>query len=93
VTDELNGEEGAEQRTEHSVPAEKRSVRVDRLKWSTDNSQMLTAKSQAEGRNLDTKFTLIYEFKPGTPNERFLWNALKQKEETKYCRRKEIPRS
>jgi len=31
-------------------------------------------------RNFDTEFIIIYEFKPGTPNERFLWNALKQAE-------------
>jgi len=33
---------------------------------------------QAEGRNLDTDITIIHKFKAGTPNERFLWNALKQ---------------
>jgi len=41
---------------------------------------MLTAECQAEGRNLDTDITLIHEFKPKMPNERFLWNALKQAE-------------
>jgi len=35
---------------------------------------------QAEGRNLDTDITIIHKFKAGTPNERFLWNALKQAE-------------
>jgi len=36
---------------EHPVPAEK-SGRVDHFKWLTDNSQILIAECQAEGRNL-----------------------------------------
>jgi len=60
---EYNREEGAEQRTEHPVPAEEKSGRVDHLKWSRDNSQILTAECQAEGRNLDTELMLIYDFK------------------------------
>jgi len=76
---ERNREESTAQENEHSVPAEERSGRADHSK-STDNSPMLPAECQAEGRNLDTDITLIHEFKPGMPNERFLWNALKQAE-------------
>jgi len=56
----------------YPVSAEERSGRIDHLKWSTDNSQMLTAECQAERRNLDIECTLIHEFKSGTPNEIFL---------------------
>jgi len=75
--EKYSGEKGAKQMTEHPVPAEERNGKADHFKWSTDNSQMLTVEYQAEGRNFDTKFTLTREFKPGTSNERFLWNALK----------------
>jgi len=63
---ERNGEEDEEQRTEHSVPAQETSRRVDHFKWSTDNSQILIAEYQAEGRNLDIEFMLIHEFKRWT---------------------------
>jgi len=69
---ERNKEKNIVQGTEHSVPTEERSGRVDHFRQSTDDSPMFSAECQAEKRNLDIDIPLIYEFKSRTLNERFL---------------------
>jgi len=87
---EYNGKEDTEQMTEHPVPAEERSGRIDHFKWSTDNRQMLIAECQTEERNVDTELTLIHEFKPRTLKERFLWNKTGRKKKQNTAGRKKF---